>query len=55
MPLADHCAKALPRVTPDVDQLQVQCPVCLSLWIYENKRWSQFSLEEQKRHGLVPT
>jgi hypothetical protein len=35
--------------------LQVICPVCLSLWIYEKGAWTQLSLEEQRRQGLVPT
>jgi hypothetical protein len=55
MPTADHCLKALPKVTPATTYLQVVCPVCFSLWIYEKKKWTQLTLEEQRRQGLVPS
>jgi len=50
---ADHCLKVLPKVTRATPQLQVTCPVCLSLWIYEKGGWTQLTLEEQRRQGLV--
>jgi hypothetical protein len=50
---ADHCLKALPKVTRATPQLQVTCPVCLSLWIYEKGGWTQLTLDEQRRQGLV--
>lgn len=53
MPTADHCQKALPRVTRDTAMLQVVCPVCFSLWIYEKGQWTQITLQEQQRQGLV--
>lgn len=55
MTTADHCLKALPKVSRYTPMLQVICPVCLSLWIYEKGAWTQLSLEEQRRQGLVPT
>lgn len=53
MTTADHCLKALPKVTRDTPMTQVVCPVCLSLWIYEKGGWTQLTLEEQRRQGLV--
>jgi len=53
MTAADHCLKSLPRVTRDTAYLQVECPVCLSLWIYEKAQWTQMPYEERLRHGLV--
>jgi hypothetical protein len=50
---ADHCLKALPKVTRDTQMLQVVCPVCFALWIYEKGAWTQLTLEEQRRQGLV--
>lgn len=51
--IADHCSKVLPKVTRDTAYMQVECPVCLSLWIYEKAQWTQIPYDQRQRHGLV--
>lgn len=55
MPIPEHCQKSLPKITSRTAQAQVQCPVCLSLWIYENGKWNQLPVNERanENSGLV--
>lgn len=47
MPVPNHCAKILPKVTRFTTQVHRECPVCRSLWIYENSKWTQIPFKER--------
>lgn len=47
MTAADHCRKVIPKTYPGMPPTQVECPVCLSLWIWESNQWRQITWAER--------
>lgn len=55
MAIADHCQKIMPPVTRDTRFLTVECPICFTVWIYEDKRWTQIPFNERDRQQVEVT